>query len=72
MWEFWLLIILNLKEINFRAVVVFGLGLDFLFKSILPCCVRLGLCNKYLDFNKVAHLKFIALNCSFKIARVRI
>ena len=35
---FQFLVILDLYGINFHAVLVFGLGKDLLFKSILGCC----------------------------------
>ena len=34
------MLILDLLDIGFHAVVVFGLGKDFLFKSILGRCER--------------------------------
>ena len=38
---FQFLLILNLWGISFHAVVVFGLGKNFLFKSVLGHCDRL-------------------------------
>ena len=35
------LLILDLLGISFHAVVVFGLGKDLLFKSVLGHCVKL-------------------------------
>ena len=39
MWGFQFLLILDLLSISFHAVVVFGLGKNLLFKSILGRCV---------------------------------
>ena len=41
MWGFQFLVILDLWGISFHAVVVFGLGKDLLFKSVLGHCGRL-------------------------------
>jgi hypothetical protein len=40
LWGFQFLVILDLYGINFHAVLVFGLGKDLLFKSILGYCVE--------------------------------
>jgi hypothetical protein len=37
--DFKFLLILDLRGIKFHAVIVFGLGKDFLFKSVLGHCV---------------------------------
>ena len=39
---FQFLLILDLWVVTFRAVVVFGLGKDLLFKSILGHCAKFG------------------------------
>ena len=44
MWVIQFLLILDLWAVSFHAVVVFGLGKDFLFKSTLGHCV--------LEFNE--------------------
>ena len=39
-WGFQFLVILDLYGINFHVVLVFGLGKDLLFKSVLGYCVE--------------------------------
>ena len=41
MWGFQLLLILDPWGISFHAIVVFGLGKNLLFKSVLGHCVDL-------------------------------
>ena len=53
---FQFLLTLDLWDISFHAVVVFGLGKSIIFKSTLERCVQYPLIN-YLDLEIVALLQ---------------
>ena len=53
------MLILDLWGIGFHAVVVFGLGKEFLLKSILGCCVKVTQVMKW-SFWQLHDLVYLA------------